>query len=152
MFHLVRVALGLVATLALLTGCSALTSTTPTTSPAASAPQGGSDQSVAGACESLGSAMGEAADTFQSALGELGTDPQQALSALQEFATSLKDAAATVQNPQVKAQVDKAIAALNDLTAALEAGIKDPLKMTEVLGTISAVQEELTAIGTVCAG
>jgi hypothetical protein len=159
MMFLARAAAVVAAALAL-TGCGSLpslpglpTSSAPATSaPASSAPAGGSEQSVDEACTSLSSTMGTATDTLQTALADLGNDPAKAVAALQEFAGSLAGAAADVENPEVRAQVDKAVAALNELVTAIQAGIEDPTKLTEVMAGVGKVQAELTAIGTVCSG
>lgn len=159
MMLLARAAAGLAAALAL-TGCGSLpslpgvpTASAPATSaPASSTPAGGAGQSVDEACTTLSSTMSTAADTLQTALADIGNDPQKAVVALQDFAGSLASAAADVENPEVRAQVDKAIAALNDLVAAIQAGIEDPAKVTEVMAGAGRVQTELAAIGTVCSG
>jgi hypothetical protein len=153
-----RAALAAVAGLVLLAGCSGL-STAPTSAPAAStasssapATSGSSGQSVTDACTALATTMNESATTMQEAMSDIGTDPQKAVKALQGFKDTFEQAVAKVDNAEVRAQADKALAATKEMVAAIEAVTKDPTKVAGVSDALTAFQEEMTKIGTVCGG
>ena len=140
----------------LLAGCTAPATTAPATSapatsaPATSAPAAGG--SLIEECAELSAQMSTAAATMQSAMADLSTDPDKAVSAMQEFAESFEAAAAKVTNPELKAQADKAVAALGEMIDGLKAIIKDPSKAADLTETMTKFQEETTAIGAVCGG
>jgi hypothetical protein len=153
-----RAALAAVAGLVLLAGCSG-PSTAPTSAPAAStasssapATSGSSGQSVTDACTALATTMNESATTMQEAMSDIGTDPQKAVKALQGFKDTFEQAVAKVDNAEVRAQADKALAATKEMVSAIEAVTKDPTKVAGVSDALTAFQEEMTKIGTVCGG
>lgn len=161
---LARTSIGIVTGFLLLSGCSSLggvipgggssasSAASPAASEATSAPASGgsSDQSAADACLAIGSAMSEAGNTLQDAAQDFGSDPEKAVKALNEFKDSFVKASAKVDNPEVKAQVQKATDALTDMITKLEAGLNDPLKMTEAMSAMSTFQQEVTAISSLC--
>ena len=104
------------------------------------------------ACSSLVGPMGEAAETLQSAVAELATDPSKAVQALQDFQDTFEQAVAPVTNPEVKAQAQKALAATKAMVEALDSGIKDPAKLAGIDQYLTDFQNEMTAIGEVCGG
>ena len=167
MRHLTRAAIGLATGFLLLTGCSSLGNLMPgggaTSEPAASssaseatsAPSdtgGSSGQSASEACTVLGDTMNEAGQALQDVGSNLGNDPEKALKALDDFRASFETAVTKVDNPEVKAQAQKALDALDALIAALKAGIKDTSKMPDMLTALSDFQTEMTAFATVCTG
>jgi soluble cytochrome b562 len=136
-----RAALAAVAGLVLLAGCSG-SSTAPTSAPAAST----------ASCTALATTMNESATTMQKAMSDIGTDPQKAVKALQGFKDTFEQAVAKVDNAEVRAQADKALAATKEMVSAIEAVTKDPTKVAGVSDALTAFQEEMTKIGTVCGG
>ncbi|MFT4108638.1 hypothetical protein [Propionicimonas sp.] len=162
---LIRVATGLASAL-LLVGCSApaAPATAPTTAPASSGttastapttsaaePDAGS-QSAAEACDALNAAMADATSTMQSAMSDIGSDPSQAVKALEKFEQTFADSVDAVSNTRVKAQAEKALTATKKMISALEAAIKDPTKAGSIQAAITDFQSEMTELGTVCAG
>ncbi len=152
----VRVRLAAVAGLVLLAGCSgpstAPTSAPAASAPAASAPAGSSDQSLLDACTTLSASMNDATATMNSALADIGKDPDKAVKALRAFQDTFDQSVAKVTNPELRAQADKALAATKGMVSALEAITKDPTKLAGFSDTMAKFEDEMTKIGTVCAG
>lgn len=159
---------GIVAGLAILTGCTApvapsatASSSASQTSPAASATSAtptesatadSDDLTKAAACLEIGNTANSAAATLNAALKDIGSDPKKSLTALQEFSATMKASIAKVNDPEVKAQSEKAVAAVDEVTAALEKLIKHPTAeaLTKLQEPLTKVDAEFTAIGTVC--
>ena len=152
---------GVVAALFLLPGCAAAgtapSASVPATSTVASssAPDvADADQSTLEACDALGATMEEATTTLNDSMKLFASDPKKALAALTSFTTTLKSAVAEVTNPEVKAQGEKAVAAMKEVTDALDDVITDPAgaKQEAITAALAKMSTELTAIGTVCGG
>jgi hypothetical protein len=147
---------GLVAALVLLSGCAAAggapSASVPATTVASSSAPAASDQSKLEACDDLAATMEAASTTLSDSMQLVASDPQKALTALTLFNTSLQSAVAKVSNPEVKAQGEKAVAAIKELTDALDTMIKNPAgaKPEALTGALTKMTTELTAIGTVC--
>ena len=160
---------GIAATLILFTGCTSVAAPSSSSSPAASQPAPSasatsaaptasatteSDLTRAAACLEIGKTANEAATTLNAALKDIGSDPKKSLSALKEFSKTMNASIAKLEDPAVKAQSEKAVAAVDEVSAALEKLIKNPTadalnKLSEPLAKVDA---EFTAIGTVCGG
>ncbi|PFG16057.1 hypothetical protein ATK74_0586 [Propionicimonas paludicola] len=165
---------GIAATLILFTGCTSAAAPSNSSSPAASQPAPAasatsaaptsaapsasataeSDLTRAAACLEIGKTANEAATTLNTALKDIGSDPKKSLSALKEFSKTMNASIAKLEDPAVKAQSEKAVAAVEEVSAALEKLIKNPTadalnKLSEPLAKVDA---EFTAIGTVCGG
>ena len=145
--------------LILLSGCASADLTPSAASPAASTPTASAaadstGQSLSEACDAIGTTMDDAAKPLDAAMTGLATDPKKSLAALRTFTTTLETAVAELGNPEVKAQGEKAVAAMNGLNAALEDIIKHPAKAKtkDLKAALATVETELTAIGTVCGG
>lgn len=138
----------------LLVGCSAPATSTPSVAPSvtASAADAGPAQSKVEACQALAVTMNAASETLNSAIEKVGSDPEKAVEGLRSFATTLKSAVATVTNPEVKAQGEKAVAATEALAEALAAAIKDPSQLAASTAAFEKFQKEVGAIATVCGG
>lgn len=153
---LTRTAAGLVAGLVLLSGCSAPggspTAPGSSTTAASSAPADTSGQSVQDACAALSTAMSEASSTMDTAMQDAGSDPQKAVKSLEAFKDALTEAAAKVDNAEVKAQLQKVVDSLAKLIPLLQASIDDPSKLSDVMTQMIEFQKELSAIANVCAG
>ncbi|MGC3995399.1 MAG: hypothetical protein QM779_14995 [Propionicimonas sp.] len=159
---LTRVATCLASAL-LLVGCSATAPATAPTTAASSesatptaatseATSGTGTQSISEACNALNAAMADATSTMQSAMSEIGSDPSQAVKALEAFEQTFADSVASVDNAEVKAQAEKALAATKKMVSALEAVIKDPTKAASLQDVVTEFQSEMTELGTVCTG
>ncbi len=143
-----RVLPGVLAAVVLLGGCTAPSVTisfpTPTRTP--------TDKAVAEACTAVRTAFNNAGATLNTALQQMSTDPQKALATVQPVVAELERAVTKVDNPTVRAQADKTVAALNDVVTALQAAVQDPSKITGLAAPFGKVQTELTAFGTLCGG
>jgi Flp pilus assembly protein TadB len=143
-----RVLPGVLAAVLLLGGCTVPTMTvsfpTPTRTP--------TDKAVAEACSALGSAFSKAGTTLNTALQQMGTDPQKALQTVQPLVDDLQTAVTKVDNPTVRAQGEKTVAALQELVTALDAAVKDTSKVPGLAAPFGKVQTELTAFATLCGG
>jgi uncharacterized lipoprotein YmbA len=145
----------------LLTGCAGnnpadSTADTPlpdsSSAPESESESGSSDQSVADACNELQSTLSESATALQDGMSEFANDPQLAVDSLTEFAGEFGAVRDSLGNAEVKAQADKAGAALDEMIVALESGVADPaaFDLTAFTETATNVQTELAAIGEVC--
>lgn len=161
---------GIAAALVLLTGCTsaaapsstpspAPTSAAPTASPTSAAPTASAtadsdDLTKAASCLEIGKTANDAATTLNAALADIGTDPKKSLTALQEFSKTLKASIAKLEDPAVKAQSEKAVAAVDETTAALEKLIKNPTAdgLKKLQEPLARVDTEFNDIGTVCGG
>ncbi|WP_349866092.1 hypothetical protein [Leifsonia sp. WHRI 6310E] len=141
--RLTLAAVSIVTVAAALTGCSAADSggSASTSSPTQTAAAKVSpDQSKAEACTVVKAGF----DKVQRMQGEASaamSDPQKALDLLDQMndtVTSIKD---QVGNPEVKAPVDKAAAAVNDLATLLHGYVKNP-----ATANFSAIGEKSTAL------
>lgn len=158
---------GIVAGLALLVGCTApaspsapapastspAVSATPATS-SASATTASDDAARTTSCLDIAKSTNDAATAMEAALKDIGSDPKKSLAALQEFSASMKTTIATLKDPQVKAQSEKAAAAVDEVSTALEKLIKNPTAdaLTKIQEPLAKVNTEFTAIGTICGG
>ncbi len=141
--------------LLLLAGCTAPTSaptTAPptTTAPVTESPSTDAKTSVAEDCAVLGVSMQEAVATLQSAMTELASDPDKALTALEDFHGSFAESIGGVSSPELKAQANKALDAMKLMVDTLKAGLKNPTKLVGIDAVIADFEEQMTAIGTVC--
>jgi uncharacterized membrane protein YqiK len=138
------------AALVLLAGCTV--PSIPTTGAGSATTSRPTDPAVAEACDALGAAMSKTGATLNTALQQVTTDPQKALATVQPLADDFSKAVAKIDNPTVRAQGDKAAAALNGLVAALGEAIKDSTRLPALTGAFGKVQQEFTALVTLCQG
>ena len=150
MRSLVRTALGLTLGLTLLTGCSSLAGLVPGANPSTSAAGTTTDQGGSVDCGALGEVLTEAASTLPQSLADAGSDPEAALQALTDLTKEFGEAAATVDNAEVKAQAQSTLDALNALVTAADAASQDSSQLPGLATAFAGVQEELGAIGTLC--
>jgi hypothetical protein len=161
---------GVAATLVLLTGCTSAAAPSSTPSPAATSasPAAGATSAApttsastdsdeltkAASCLEIGKTANDAATTLNAALADMGNDPKKSLTALQEFSKAMKASIAKLEDPAVKAQSEKAVAAVDETTVALEKLIKNPTAdgVKKLQEPLAKVNTEFTAIGTVCGG
>lgn len=139
--------------LLLLAGCTAPASaptTAPPTTTVAESPSTDAKTSVAEDCAVLGVSMQEAVATLQSAMTELASDPDKALTALEDFHGSFAESIGGVSSPELKAQANKALDAMKLMVDTLKAGLKNPTKLVGIDAVIADFEEQMTAIGTVC--
>ena len=145
--------------LVILSGCASSAAPSSVASPAAgtttaSAVADSSEQSLSDACDEIGTTMDDASKTLDAAMKTIGSNPDKSLTALTSFTTTMETEVAKLGNPDVKAQGEKAVAALKGVTAALQDVVKHPSKasMTKLTGPLAKLDAEFTAIGTVCGG
>jgi len=141
-----RVLPDVLAAVLLLGGCTAPTVTvsfpTPSKTP--------TDKAVAAACTALRNAFDDAGTSLNTVFEQLTTDPQKALSTLQPVLADLEKAAKKVDNPTVRKQADKTVAAFQELVTALTAAVNDPTKIPGLAAPLAKVQTELAAFGALC--
>lgn len=141
---------------AAVTGCSAGGSGDAASSSASSKPsaaaKASADQSKADACAVVKSGL-EKLQSMQSEASAAMSDPQKALDLFDQMndtMTSIKD---KVGNPEVKAPVDKAAAAIDEYATFLHDAVKDPTSIdaSSVGAKATAITESFTEVGKVCA-
>ncbi|MFF2051226.1 hypothetical protein ACFVU2_06440 [Leifsonia sp. NPDC058194] len=141
---------------AAVTGCSAGgsgDSTTSSSSPKPSAAaKASADQSKADACAAVKAGL-QKLQSMQSEASAAMSDPQKALDLFDQMSdtmTSIKD---QVGNPEVKAPVDKASAAIDDYATFLHDAVSNPASIdaSKVGEKATAITESFTEVGKVCA-
>ena len=142
---------------AAVTGCSAGGSDDSSSSASASskpsaAAKASADQSKADACAVVKSGL-EKLQSMQSEASAAMSDPQKALALFDQMndtMTSIKD---KVGNPEVKAPVDKAAAAIDDYASFLHDAVQNPASIdaSSVGAKATAITESFTEVGKVCA-
>lgn len=142
---------------AAVTGCSAGGSDDSSSSASASskpsaAAKASADQSKADACAVVKSGL-EKLQSMQSEASAAMSDPQKALAVFDQMndtMTSIKD---KVGNPEVKAPVDKAAAAIDDYATFLHDAVQNPASIdaSSVGAKATAITESFTEVGKVCA-
>jgi hypothetical protein len=144
-----RVVPALVAAAVLLTGCAV-----PGLTPAATPSTAGhpTDKAMAAACTAIDAALSKAGSTLGTALQQVASDPQKALATIQPLAADFGKAVEKVDNPTVRKQADKVVAALSELASALKAAVDDSSKIPGLAVPFGKVQQELTALATLCQG
>lgn len=133
-----------VGALVALSGCSGVTAGVEK----AAAPT----QSKAAACSSLEKSMTSSVDGLRSAFSSVATDPKGAISALETVADNFDGALAKISNKQVHEAGAKAKSSLDTMVAQIKTISADPANVdqTAFLATTKAVQQDFTAVGTVC--
>jgi hypothetical protein len=123
-----------------LTGCSASGSAT-------AAPT----QTKTAACKSLESSVSKSTTALSSSFGEIGTNPEKAITGLQSVADAFDSGLKKVNNVQVKKAGAAADASIKNMIVQVKAVIgkpsADPSKLKDA---VTQVQTEFTAIGKVC--
>jgi len=148
-----------------LTGCSApattpASSTSATTAPVTSAPTptptptaaAETGQTKAEACSALTASISSIASEMSSSLSELQSDPKKAMAKLDELSDSLHDGVKEVTNADVHAAGEKADKSLAKMISSAKKIIKNPAgaDTSAYMKTVTAVQEDFTAVGTTC--
>ncbi|GIT78826.1 hypothetical protein LLS1_04950 [Leifsonia sp. LS1] len=156
--RLTLAAVTVVAVAGAVTGCSAgasndtaSTSASSTSKPSAEA-KVSADQSKADACTAVRAGL-QKLQSMQSEASAAMSDPQKALALfdqMNETMTSIKD---QVGNPEVKASVDKAAAAIDDYATFLHDAVQNPASVdaSKVGEKATAITESFTEVGKVCA-
>jgi hypothetical protein len=142
---------------AAVTGCSAggsgdSSSSSSASSKPSAAAKASTDQSKADACAVVKSGL-EKLQSMQSEASAAMSDPQKALALFDQMndtMTSIKD---KVGNPEVKAPVDKAAAAIDDYATFLHDAVQNPASVdaSSVGAKATAITESFTEVGKVCA-
>ena len=141
--RLTLAAVSIVTVAAALTGCSAAdpggsaSTSSPTQTAAAKVSP---DQSKAEACTVVKAGF-DKVQRMQSEASAAMSDPQKALDLLDQMNDTLTSIKDQVGNPEVKAPVDKAAAAVNDLATLLHGYVKNP-----ATANFSAIGEKSTAL------
>lgn len=141
---------------AAVTGCSAGGSGDSASSGSSSTPSAAAkvsaDQSKSDACAVVKAGL-EKLQGMQSEASAAMSDPQKALDLFDQMSdtmTSIKD---KVGNPDVKAPVDKASAAIDDYASFLHDAVQNPASIdaSTVGEKATAITESFTEVGKVCA-
>lgn len=140
-----------------LTGCSAFggsdVSSSSTSSPRSSVASTVSpDQSKADACAAVRSGI-DTLQGLQSQAGAAMSDPQKALDLFGKMADTMQSIESQVGNPEVKAPLDKAAAAVDDYAAFLHDVVKNPLSIDvkKAGEKATALTQSVTDLARVCA-
>lgn len=153
-----RLALAVVAVstvTAAITGCSAggsgESASSSSSKPSAEA-KVSSDQSKADACAAVKSGL-EKLQGMQSQASAAMSDPQKALALFDQMSDTVSGIRDQVGNPEVKAPVDKASAAIDDYATFLHDAVQNPASIdaSQVGAKATAITESFTELGKVCA-
>ncbi len=156
-----RLALAVVAVstvTAAVTGCSAggsggsaSSSSSSSSKPSAEA-KVSADQSKADACAAVKSGL-EKLQGMQSQASAAMSDPQKALALFDQMSDTVSGIKDQVGNPEVKAPVDKASAAIDDYATFLHDAVQNPASIdaSKVGEKATAITESFTELGKVCA-
>lgn len=143
---------------AAVTGCStggsgdASSSSSSSSSKSSAAAKASSDQSKADACAVVKSGL-EKLQSMQSEASAAMSDPQKALDLFDQMNDTMNSIKDKVGNPEVKAPVDKAAAAIDDYATFLHDAVQNPASIdaSKVGEKATAITESFTAVGKVCA-
>lgn len=122
-------------------------------------PDGGSGastsaQSVAAACSELQTELDESTPELEESLSQIEGDPGEALRALQSFSADFAETRDGIENPEVRQVADDAAVALEEMIDDLEVAVTDPASFDVnafAEESVPVVQEQLAALGEVCA-
>lgn len=142
---------------AALVGCSAggsggsASSGTSSTTPSAEA-KVSADQSKADACAAVKAGLTKL-QSMQSEASAAMSDPQKALELFDQMSDTVSGIKDQVGNPEVKAPVDKAAAAIDDYATFLHDAVQNPASIdaSKVGEKATAITEAFTEVGKVCA-
>jgi hypothetical protein len=124
-----------------LTGCSA---------PGASSPAA-STQTKAAACKSLETSVSSSTTALASSFGEIGTNPEKAITGLQSVADAFDAGLKKVSNADVKKAGTAADDSIKEMIVEVKAVIGNPsADTTKLKAAVTNVQSEFSAIGKVC--
>lgn len=124
-----------------------------TTSPSgggsqSSAPAEASDQSKAEACQIVQGSLSE----FSELSSDMNaSDPQGVVDKFTELSTKATAALGEITNAEVKPAATAAADALGEYVEFLQTAISDPSKLGDMSTKVTALQESLTEVGTICA-
>lgn len=134
------------------TGGSGDASSSSSSSKSSAAAKASSDQSKADACAVVKSGL-EKLQSMQSEASAAMSDPQKALDLFDQMNDTMNSIKDKVGNPEVKAPVDKAAAAIDDYATFLHDAVQNPASIdaSKVGEKATAITESFTAVGKVCA-
>jgi hypothetical protein len=112
----------------------------------------GGAQSKEDACKLIQSEVTESASQLQSGLSSLSSDPEAAVSQLDDFAGTFKAAADKVSNDEVKTAANDSVKALNDFIDVAKTAVDDPqnVDQTGLTDSLTTLQEKFTTLGDTC--
>ncbi|MFJ3490756.1 hypothetical protein [Leifsonia aquatica] len=143
---------------AAVTGCSAggsgdsSSSSASASSKPSAAAKASADQSKADACAVVKSGL-EKLQSMQSEASAAMSDPQKALALFDQMNDTMTSINDKVGNPEVKAPVQKAAAAIDEYATFLHDAVQDPTSIdaSSVGAKATAITESFTEVGKVCA-
>lgn len=154
-----RLALAVVAVstvAAAVTGCSAggsgESASSTSSSKSSAEAKVSADQSKADACAAVKTGL-EKLQGMQSQASAAMSDPQKALQLFDQMSETVSGIKDEVGNPEVKAPVDKASAAIDDYATFLHDAVQNPASIdaSKVGEKATAITESFTELGKVCA-
>ena len=112
----------------------------------------GGAQSKADACKVIESEVTDSAAKLQSGLSSLSSDPEGAVTQLDDFADTFEAAAGKVTNKEVKDSADASVDALQAFIEQARTAVSDPATadQTALTDSLSKLQSEFTDLGTTC--
>lgn len=112
----------------------------------------GGAQSKADACKLIESEVTDSAAQLQSGLTSLSSDPEGAVSQLDDFADTFSGAADKVTNDEVKKSADSSVDALKAFIEQAKTAVDDPATadQTALTDSLTTLQDEFTKLGTTC--
>ncbi|MGK9146284.1 hypothetical protein KXS11_01465 [Plantibacter flavus] len=112
----------------------------------------GGAQSKADACKVIESEVTDSAAALQSGLSSLSSDPEGAVTQLDDFAGTFSAAADKVTNEEVKTAADASVDALNAFIKQAKTAVGDPASadQTALTDSLTKLQTEFTTLGTTC--
>jgi hypothetical protein len=149
-YHIAVVTAALALTL---TGCTGgggggVTTSSSGGSVQSSAPAESGDQSKAEACQIVQDSLAE----FSELSSDMNaSDPQGVVDKFKELYTNATTSLGEITNAEVKPAATAAAAALGEYVEFLQTAISDPSKLGDMSAKVTALQESLTEVGTLCA-
>lgn len=112
----------------------------------------GGAQSKADACKVIESEVTDSAAQLQAGLSSLSSDPEGAVTQLDDFAKTFEGAADKVSNKEVKTSADASVDALKAFIEQAKTAVDDPATadQTALTDSLTKLQDEFTTLGTTC--
>lgn len=112
----------------------------------------GGAQSKADACKVIETEVTDSAAQLQAGLSSLSSDPEGAVTQLDDFAKTFEGAADKVSNKEVKTSADASVDALKAFIEQAKTAVDSPdtADQTALTDSLTKLQDEFTTLGTTC--
>lgn len=112
----------------------------------------GGAQSKADACKVIETEVTDSAAQLQAGLSSLSSDPEGAVTQLDDFAKTFEGAADKVSNKEVKTSADASVDALKAFIEQAKTAVDNPetADQTALTDSLTKLQDEFTTLGSTC--